>query len=73
MQFDERLKKYFKKNDQKKWTLNNSPSKNKYKTIIIVPSKAENDTLPLLLNSISKQNQIYLKETLIIIGTSRIS
>ena len=60
MQFEERLKKYLKKKSQKKWTLNSLPTKNKYKTIIIVPSKAENNTLPLLLNSISNQNKIYL-------------
>ena len=67
MQFQNNLKKYLKKRAEKKWGFNKSPSKNNYDFFIIVPAKSEREYLPSLIQSISKQNQKYLNNCLVII------
>ena len=67
MQFQTNLKKYLKKRSEKNWILKKSPAKNNYDFFIIIPAKAEQEYLPFLIQSISKQNQKYLKNCLVII------
>ena len=62
------IKKYlFKKSVHQKWILNAKPNQNKYSFIISIPSYAEHKYIQKTLESISNQNNVLLKKTLIII------
>ena len=67
MQFEERLKKYLRRKLEPNWELNKTPPQKKYDSFIIVPVKAEFSRLPLLLKSISQQNEMSLKRCLIVV------
>lgn len=71
MQFEERLKKYLRKKSENDWSLINNPGKEKYDSFIVVPAKAELNSLPILLESISKQDSEYLKNCLVVIVFNR--
>ena len=70
MQFQFKLKKYLQKKAENKWQLIRTPPQNYYNTFIIVPAKAELDNLPILLQSLSRQDPQYLKKCLTILSSS---
>ncbi|MAV58751.1 MAG: hypothetical protein CMG07_02245 [Candidatus Marinimicrobia bacterium] len=62
------IKKYLlKKSLHHKWSLNSKPNQKTYSFIISIPSYAEHNYIRKTLNSISNQNNLLLKKTLIII------
>ena len=67
MQFQNNLRKYFRKRSENQWALNKTPIRNNYDFFIIVPAKAEKKYLPFLIQSISNQNKKYLDNCLVII------
>ena len=67
MQFQTNLKKYLKKRSEKNWVFEKPPSKSHYDFFIIIPAKAEQEYLPFLIESISRQNKKYLNNCLVVI------
>lgn len=65
MEFPPIVQKYLKKHDQPKWRIK-SANKSFFNNIIVVPAIKESKNIPLLIQSLEKNNEKYFNDTLLI-------